>query len=69
MSNLVYQLSIGSDCVLGKTQYADRQAAQDAAKAARVRGWYSAYAYRCQYCSCYHIGNRRGQNSKGRTRV
>ena len=55
----------GSDCVTGKRQYADRQAASDAASAGRARGWLT-YSYRCGWCRCYHIGNRKGSSSKSR---
>jgi hypothetical protein len=55
----------GSDCVTGKRQYADRDTAKDAAQAGRARGWLT-YSYRCPFCQCWHIGNRRGSSSKSR---
>jgi hypothetical protein len=58
----------GSDCPSGKWQFATRDAA--AARAARLRDGRSvnAHAYRCEWCACYHIGNRRAQASKNRRR-
>jgi hypothetical protein len=58
----------GSDCPTGKRQYATRRAASEAASGLRhARGWHT-YAYKCDWCECYHIGNRRAWNSKGRQR-
>ena len=57
----------GSDCITGKTQYATKSLAQAAARAANARGW-PTNSYRCQWCDCYHIGNRRQDNSKSRKR-
>jgi hypothetical protein len=55
----------GSDCLTGKKQYVSRQAANADAKAARKRGW-ATYCYRCAWCACYHIGNRRGSDPRRR---
>jgi hypothetical protein len=58
----------GSDCVTGKRQYATRRAADSAASGLRHdKGWYT-YSFVCSWCGCYHIGNRRAWNSKGRRR-
>ena len=63
----VYQYVNGSDCVTGKNQYATRDDAKQSAQAGRARGW-QTYTYRCPFCECYHIGNRRDQNSRNRRR-
>ena len=59
----------GSDCVTGKIQYATKHTAQNAARAGRViKGRPTLHAYRCDWCSCWHIGNAHGQNSRSRRR-
>jgi hypothetical protein len=59
----------GSDCLSGKTQYATKKIAAEAAAAARTaRGW-PMREYICPYCQCWHIGNStRATNSKARHR-
>jgi hypothetical protein len=66
MSDL--QLDNGSDCPTGKAQFVSKEVADGSAKAGRVRGWHSLYAYRCQLCQCWHVGNRRAFSSKSRGR-
>jgi hypothetical protein len=63
----VYAVVIGSDCLTGKRQFADKASAIKAANAARARGWPTS-AYRCQWCECWHTGNPRTSNSKARRR-
>lgn len=58
----------GSDCITGKTQYATKADAHQAALAGQSRGWDKVAAYRCQFCECYHTGNPRRQNTKSRKR-
>jgi hypothetical protein len=60
----------GSDCgpTGGKRQFANKKAAQAAARAGRAQGHSTLSAFRCRWCGCFHIGNARGSNSKGRTR-
>ena len=53
----------GSDCPSGKQQYATKEHARQAAGAGQVRGW-ATNAYRCLMCECWHIGNRRGNESR-----
>jgi hypothetical protein len=56
----------GSDCVTGKRQYATRRAASAAASGLRSKGAFT-YAFKCAWCGCFHIGNRRAWNSKSRS--
>jgi hypothetical protein len=57
----------GSDCPTGKWQFATFDAANQKA-AALHRGGSSAHPYRCALCGCWHVGNRRANNSKSRQR-
>jgi hypothetical protein len=61
---------VGSDCPRGKTQYATKQFAIEAAVSLRRnRGSArSANAYRCAFCGLWHVGNKGGDTSKGRRR-
>jgi hypothetical protein len=62
--------SPGSDCPTGKAQYATKQYAIEASVALRhnrKRG-HTANAYRCAWCSLFHVGNKGGDTSKGRRR-
>lgn len=61
-------MTVGSDCHTGKTQYATKTQARQAARAGRSKGWNTVLAYLCPWCGCWHIGNRRSANSKARQR-
>jgi hypothetical protein len=56
--------------VTGKTQYATKKDALEAATALRrqYRQGRTINAFRCQWCGCYHVGNKGGDTSKGRRR-
>ena len=59
----------GSDCPTGKRQFATKKDAEDAARQLRTRGSFAhAFRDRCGYCDCWHVGNPRARNSKGRRR-
>jgi hypothetical protein len=62
-------MTAGSDCLTGKRQYATRQAAAEtvAAQRARIPGTRPA-PFRCAWCGCFHVGNRRADSSKHRAR-
>ena len=57
----------GSDCITRKRQFATEDAAVTS-RADNLRRGSPMSAYRCSFCGCWHIGNRRSSNSKGRTR-
>jgi hypothetical protein len=56
----------GSDCVTGKTQYASKAVAKQAS-ASHVHGR-GLNTFRCPFCGCWHVGNRRQSVSKQRQR-
>ncbi len=59
----------GSDCVTGKRQFANREVAQQTAKALSRRSpGLRPSAFRCSWCECWHVGNRRAEGSKHRSR-
>ena len=61
----------GSDCPTGKCQYVTREAAWAIAmgiKRKHGEGWRTIRPYLCAFCSCWHLGNRRNQNSRARGR-
>jgi hypothetical protein len=60
-------MSEGSDCVTGKTQYANKEEAVKVAQALRRQGRMVS-AFRCSWCGCHHTGNQRRNNSKARHR-
>lgn len=64
--------AVGSDCKTGKRQYVSRKAALGAYHSVqRNRGVGGANAprpFRCAWCFCWHVGNRRGNASKSRHR-
>jgi hypothetical protein len=62
-------MTAGSDCLTGKRQFATKQTAAATARALRARtpGTHAS-PFRCAWCSCFHVGNRRADGSKHRAR-
>jgi hypothetical protein len=61
--------SAGSDCKTGKRQFATRKAAMGAYHSLhRSREGLGPQPFRCAWCLCWHVGNRRGNASKARGR-
>jgi hypothetical protein len=58
----------GSDCPTGKIQYATRETASGSAHILRAHRGGTAAPFRCAWCECWHVGNRRADSSKGRQR-
>lgn len=57
-------------CPTGKRAYATKAAAKDARRWFQRRGGDLLSAYRCEHCSCFHLGHipdavRRGDISRG----
>lgn len=60
----------GSDCKTGKRQFATRKAALGASHSVqrnRKEGL-APRPYKCAWCLCFHVGNRRSNASKSRGR-
>jgi hypothetical protein len=59
----------GSDCPTGKRQFASRKATMGVYHSLhRSRKGLAPRPYKCPLCLCWHAGNRRGNESKSRTR-
>jgi hypothetical protein len=60
----------GSDCPIGKRQYASRKAALGSYHSLQRRNkkGLGPRPYKCPLCLCWHTGNRRGNESKSRSR-
>jgi hypothetical protein len=59
----------GSDCPIGKRQYATREAAMGSYHSLKRRHkGLAPRPYKCPWCLCWHTGNRRGNESKSRAR-
>lgn len=59
----------GSDCKTGKRQFATRKAALGAYHSVqRRREGLGPHPYKCAWCLCFHVGNRRSNASKSRKR-
>jgi hypothetical protein len=59
----------GSDCPTAKRQFATRRAALGAYHSVqRNREGLAPRPYRCAWCLCFHVGNRRSNASKARGR-
>jgi hypothetical protein len=59
----------GSDCKTGKRQFATRKAAMGSYHSLqRRREGLAPRPYKCAWCLTWHVGNRRSNVSKGRTR-
>jgi hypothetical protein len=59
----------GSDCKTGKRQFATRKAAMGSYHSLqRRREGLAPRPYKCAWCLTWHVGNRRSNASKGRTR-
>lgn len=59
----------GSDCKTGKRQFATRKAAMGSYHSLqRRREGLAPRPYKCAWCLCWHVGNRRSNASKGRGR-
>jgi hypothetical protein len=59
----------GSDCKTGKRQFATRKAALGSYHSVqRQREGLGPVPFKCAWCLCWHVGNRRGNASKSRGR-